>query len=127
MVSDPLSKPLRYRWLIFWILASGYILVYFHRLCPAVVAVDMMRDLKAGGALTGFLSAAYFYPYAIMQLPAGLLSDSWGPRNTITLFFGIACVGSLLLGLPWRAQTPSGSASGSCRRSHAILFSQPWK
>jgi sugar phosphate permease len=89
---------LRYRWFIFWILAFGYILVYFHRLCPAVVAVDMMRDLHAGGALLGLLGSAYFYPYAIMQLPAGLLSDSWGPRRTITLFFTIAFAGSLLLG-----------------------------
>jgi sugar phosphate permease len=98
-VSDLQSKALRYRWIIFWILAFAYILVYFHRLSPAVVAVDMMRDLQTGGALLGLLGSAYFYPYAIMQLPAGLLSDSWGPRRTITLFFIIAFVGSLLLGL----------------------------
>jgi sugar phosphate permease len=98
-VSDLLSKALRYRWLIFWILALSYILVYFHRLCPAVVAVDMMHDLHAGGTLLGLLGSAYFYPYALMQLPAGLLSDSWGPRRTITLFFAVAFVGSLLLGL----------------------------
>jgi sugar phosphate permease len=98
-VSDLLTKALRYRWLIFWVLAFSYILVYFHRLSPAVVAVDMMRDLQAGGALLGLLGSAYFYPYALMQLPAGLLSDSWGPRKTITLFFLIAFIGSLLLGL----------------------------
>ena len=96
---DPLQKALRYRWLIFCILSLGYILVYFHRLCPAVLAVDMMRDLQAGGALTGLLGAAYFYTYAIVQLPAGLLSDSWGPRNTISVFFCIAFLGSLVLGL----------------------------
>ena len=94
-----LKRARRYRLVIFWILALGYILVYFHRLCPAVVAVDMMRDLNSGGGLTGFLGAAYFYPYALMQLPAGLLSDSWGPRKTITLFFGIAFAGSVLLGM----------------------------
>lgn len=98
-MSDLLSKALRYRWLIFWILALSYILVFFHRLCAAVVAVDMMRDLHAGGALLGLLGSAYFYPYALMQLPAGLLSDSWGPRRTITLFFAVAFVGSILLGL----------------------------
>jgi sugar phosphate permease len=98
-MTDTLNKALRYRWLIFWILAVSYILVYFHRLCPAVVAVDMMRDLQAGGPLLGLLGSAYFYPYAIMQLPAGLLSDSWGPRRAITLFFVVAFVGSLILGL----------------------------
>ena len=47
-MSDDINKPLRYRWLIFWILSFGYILVYFHRLCPAVVAVDMMQDYRTG-------------------------------------------------------------------------------
>jgi sugar phosphate permease len=98
MTDDPLRTSLRYRWRIFWILAAGYVLVYFHRSCPAVVADDMMRDLAASGSLMGFLSAAYFYPYALMQLPAGLLSDSWGPRRTITLFFSLAVAGSFLVG-----------------------------
>ncbi|MEJ5376881.1 MAG: MFS transporter [bacterium] len=94
-----LKRALRYRWLIFWILAFGYILVYFHRLCPAVVAVDMMRDLQTSGELLGLLASAYFYPYAVMQMPAGLLSDSWGPRKTITVFFCVAFAGSIILGL----------------------------
>src|SRR5210317_2413732 len=98
-MSDLLNKALRYRWLVFWVLAFSYILVYFHRLCPAVVAVDMMRDLQAGGTLLGLLGSAYFYPYALMQLPAGLLADSWGARRTIALFSLIAATGSLLLGL----------------------------
>ena len=58
-----------------------------------------MRDLKASGALLGLLSSAYFYPYALMQLPAGLLSDSWGPRRSISLFFLMAFIGSVMLGL----------------------------
>jgi sugar phosphate permease len=61
-MNDLLDKTLRYRWIIFWVLALSYVLVYFHRLCPAVVAVDMMHDLHAGGALLGLLSSAYFYP-----------------------------------------------------------------
>jgi sugar phosphate permease len=99
MSGEKLQKALRYRWLIFWILAFGYIMVYFHRLCPAVVAEDMRKDLAAGGGLLGLLGSAYFYPYALMQLPAGLLSDSWGPRKTITLFFLVAFAGSVILGI----------------------------
>ncbi|HUT55250.1 MAG TPA: MFS transporter [bacterium] len=99
MDSEASEKARRYRWLIFWTLAVGYFLVYFHRLCPSVVAVDMMKDLHASGGLLGLLGSAYFYPYALMQLPAGLLSDSWGPRRTITVFFVVACIGSIILGL----------------------------
>jgi len=94
-----LTNALSYRWLIFAVLGCGYVLVYFHRLCPAVVAVDMMSDLQTGGALLGLLGSAYFYPYALMQIPAGLLADSWGARRTVTLFTLIAFVGALIIGL----------------------------
>ncbi len=93
------AKPSKYRWVVFCLLAFGYLLVYFHRLCPAVVALDMQADLKTSGALLGFLAAAYFYPYALMQIPSGLLSDSWGPRKTITVFFALAGAASIFLGL----------------------------
>jgi sugar phosphate permease len=89
----------KYRYLIFGILGAAYILVFFHRLAPAIVAVDMMRDLKTGGALMGVLASAYFYPYAMMQIPAGLLADSWGPRRSVTFFFIFAAAGSIALGL----------------------------
>lgn len=87
------------RALVFTVLAGAYLLVFFHRLSPAVIALDLMRDLSVGGAAIGLLSSAYFYPYAAMQLPAGLLADSWGSRRTVTVFFLIAGAGSLLFGL----------------------------
>ncbi len=87
-----------YRWIIFVLLAIGYLLVNFHRLCPAVVALDLMEDLKASGGLIGLLASAYFYPYAFMQIPSGLLADSWGPRKTITAFFFLAGVASIGFG-----------------------------
>jgi len=99
MIQNKASKASRYRWVVFFLLAFGYLLVYFHRLCPAVVALDMQADLQTSGALLGFLAAAYFYPYALMQIPSGLLSDSWGPRKTITVFFALTGAASILLGL----------------------------
>jgi sugar phosphate permease len=98
-----------YRFVVFGALATGYLLVFFHRLCPAVVAVDMMADLGASAGLMGLLASAYFYPYAIMQIPSGLLADSWGPRKTIAAFFLFAAVGSALLGL---AQGPGLAVLG---------------
>ncbi len=97
--SQSATKPSNYRWLVFGLLSLGYLLVYFHRLCPAVVAVELMDDLHAGGGLIGLLASAYFYPYALMQIPSGLLSDSWGPRKTITTFFLLAGVASIAFGL----------------------------
>ncbi len=92
-------KPASYRWLVFSILALGYVLVYFHRLSPGVMALELMDAFHVSGAVVGLLASAYFYPYAIMQLPAGLLSDSLGPRKSVTIFLLIAAAGAVFFGL----------------------------
>jgi sugar phosphate permease len=92
------EKAKRYRYLICLVIFLGYILVFFHRLCPAVIALDMQEAFNATGTLLGVLGSAYFYIYAIMQLPAGLLADSWGPRKTVASFFLVAAAGSVLMG-----------------------------
>lgn len=99
MISDTAQKVLSHRWVIFWMMAAAYVFVYFHRLCPAVVALDLQKDLQATGGFMGLLASAYFYPYAIMQFPGGLLSDSLGPRKTVTFFLIIAGAGSILFGI----------------------------
>lgn len=99
-MQEPQTERLfRYRWLIFWIMAISYVFVYFHRLCPAVVAVDLQEAFQASAGSMGLLASAYFYPYAVMQFPAGLLSDSLGPRKIVTCFLMIAGAGSLAFGL----------------------------
>ncbi len=94
--------------MIFALLGFGYWLAYFQRLSPAVIAVDMMRDLAMGATLTGLLAAAYFYPYAFMQIPAGLLADRLGPRKTVTFSCLLAAVASVLFGI---ANTPAAAVA----------------
>ncbi|MEM2990390.1 MAG: MFS transporter [Halobacteria archaeon] len=85
-----------HRWYIFASLASLYFWVYFHRVAPAVVALDLMEEFEASSAILGLMSAAYFYTYAIVQIPIGVLSDSLGTRKTVTLFSLIAFIGTIL-------------------------------
>jgi MFS family permease len=73
--------------------------VFFHRLCPAVIALDIQSSFGITGTLLGVLSSAYFYSYAIMQLPTGLMADSWGPRKTASVFLILAGVGSVIMGI----------------------------
>jgi sugar phosphate permease len=92
-------EPEGYRYIICLIIFLSYVLVYFHRLCPAVIALDMQEAFGVSGTLLGVLGSAYFYPYAIMQVPTGLLADSWGPRKTVSAFFLLAAFGSVLMGM----------------------------
>jgi sugar phosphate permease len=85
--------------LIFIILAVAYLLVYFHRLSLSVVANELIREFQTSAGTMGLLGSIYFYCYAAMQLPAGLLSDSIGPRRTVSVFMLIAAAGSILFGI----------------------------
>jgi len=92
-------KVLSFRWLLFAILAVAYSLVYFHRFSPSVVADDLMRDFQTTAGVLGQLGSIYFYCYAAMQFPAGLLSDSIGPRRTVMYSLLIGAAGSFLFAL----------------------------
>src|SRR5512145_1539070 len=99
MIEKSAAKMLSFRWLLFAILALAYCFVYFHRNCLSVVADDLVTEFQVSGSIIGLLGSIYFYCYAAMQFPAGLLSDSVGPRRTVTFSLLLAALGSLVLGL----------------------------
>jgi sugar phosphate permease len=93
-----MKSILPYRWRIFLVLAIQYLIVYFHRVSPAVVVSELTNAFSISGASLGILASAYFYPYAIMQVPVGILSDSWGAKKTIILFSLVASFGAICFG-----------------------------
>lgn len=100
--SPPISRAVwrpGYRWTVFTILSLQYLLVYFHRVSPALMTRELVSAFSISGASLGLLSSGYFYPYALMQLPVGVLADSWGARKTIALFSTIGAAGAILFGL----------------------------
>lgn len=93
------AKTLSYRWVCLATLWLVYFFVYFDRVAPAVVAPELMKTFGISAASLGLLSAAYFYPYAAMQIPSGVFADFLGPRLAVTIFFVVAGVGTALFGL----------------------------
>jgi sugar phosphate permease len=73
------SRFMLARWSIFAILVDTYMLVFFHRMAPAVVSGELMRDFGMTGVALGSLAAMYFYIYTLMQIPAGILADTLVP------------------------------------------------
>ena len=98
MIENVTGKIMRFRWLIFIVLTLAYFFVYFHRLSLSIVANDLIADFTTTASVMGLLGSIYFYCYAFMQFPAGLLSDSLGPRKSVTFFLIIASAGSIIFG-----------------------------
>ncbi|ETO93568.1 major facilitator family transporter [Legionella longbeachae] len=53
-----------------------------------------MQTFRVSAAGFGVISAFYFYAYAPMQLPAGLLFDRYGPRKLMTVALMLCAFGS---------------------------------
>jgi sugar phosphate permease len=75
------------------LVANLYLVGFFQRVAPAVMVDELMTDFQIGAAVLGNLSAAYFYAYAAMQIPSGLLADAIGPRRLSALAALIAAAG----------------------------------
>ncbi len=97
----PLRRPVP-GWLPWLTWALGALLFcygFFQRVAPSVMIDHLMRDLAVGGAVLGNLSAFYFYAYAGLQIPVGLMVDRWGARRLLTGGALLCGLGSLLFAL----------------------------
>ena len=81
-------------YIVFLLSASFYLYEYILQVAPSVMADSMMQTFHVSAAGFGIVSAFYFYAYAPMQLPAGVLFDRYGPRKLMTLALLLCAAGS---------------------------------
>lgn len=84
---DPGGKTRRSKlvpWLMWSLGALFYSYGYFQRVATSVMVEDLMHDFAVGAAVLGNLSAIYYYAYASLQIPVGILNDRFGPRRILT-------------------------------------------
>ncbi|WP_254536512.1 MFS transporter [Halomarina litorea] len=121
----------RWRWVLWAALAGGFLLVNFHRVSSAVLADDLTRAFDTTGTELGLLHSSFFYIYAALQLPAGLLVDRAGVRRVAAAGLAIMSVGvvgfaladSLLAGFLARALVGLG---GSVLYIATLRFCANW-
>ncbi|MGE5339736.1 MAG: MFS transporter [Gemmatimonadota bacterium] len=93
------EPPARLSYFTWSLAAAFYLFGFFQRITPASLAADLMRDFHLSAAALGNLSAFYYYAYAAMQIPTGLLVDRFGPARLFVAGSALAGAGSLLFAL----------------------------
>ena len=88
-----------YAWLVWALAAVSFGYAFFHRVAPSVMVSDLMAEFAIGGAMLGTLSALYFYPYVLLQIPLGTLLETIGTRLLLSCALSLAAAGSVLFGL----------------------------
>jgi MFS family permease len=91
----------------------------FYRVTNAVIAPDLIRAFNLDAEQLGMLGSAFFYTFALFQIPMGLLLDRIGPRRVISFFvmagasgaFVFVFAGSFYTAVEGRALLGMGMAS----------------
>lgn len=99
-MGDQQSTVKRYLpWLMWGLGALFYFYENFLQVSVSVIVDDLMRELHVSASQMGNLSAFYLYPYAILQIPVGILVDRYGPRRLLTSATVICALGAILFGM----------------------------
>ncbi|MBL5978137.1 MFS transporter [Comamonas sp. NyZ500] len=102
------AAPTKVRWKIFLMMLFLIAVNYIDRASLSVAMPMIAKEFDLSPAVQGLLMSSFFWTYAFMQIPGGMLADRFGPRVVIvcsTLGWGFfqaiaaACTGwvSLLI------------------------------
>lgn len=94
-----MDKTLRKALLLLFFACFLYILSFFHRVCPAVISLDLGRELGLDTESLTLFSSATMLAYGLMQLPSGLLADALGGRKAVVLLTLLAGGAVVVFGL----------------------------
>lgn len=91
----------RRRWAILILLALGGVIAYVDRTSISEVLADhsFRQHLGLTDVDRGMLASAFFWSYAVLQIPMGWLVDRFGVKRPYTIMFLIWCLASAGTGL----------------------------
>ena len=101
-------------WVIWGAAASFVFFDCFQQVVPGIIGPSLIESFHVDAAALGTFSAFYFYSYAAMQIPVGVVTDHWGSHRPMMAAALIAAGGSALFAM-----------SGFCRHFADKLFSTP--
>jgi sugar phosphate permease len=94
-----LSDPYRRRWIGWGLVVTAFFLVSLHRTSSAVLSGQLTEAFDTTGVGLGLLHSSFFYLYAALQVPAGLLTDRYGARAIAAAGTGVMSLGAVAFGV----------------------------
>jgi MFS transporter, ACS family, D-galactonate transporter len=87
----PVEAKTAVRWKIFFVLLGLVAINYIDRASLSVAMPLIAKDFDLSPAMQGLILSSFFWTYALMQVPGGMLADRFKPRIVITaaaIFWG---------------------------------------
>lgn len=97
-ISDQ-KRYLQFAWLVWGLAASFYFSDYLARVAPGVMHRYLQMDFGINEAGFGILTASFYVPYILMQIPVGLTVDRLSIRWILTVMSLVTAFGCCVFGL----------------------------
>jgi ACS family glucarate transporter-like MFS transporter len=98
-MSIPQQGPTGVRHQVVVLVTLMAVMLYLDRNCLAILERPVKHDLGLTNAQMAWLLSAFFWTYALAQVPSGWLSDRFGARPVLTLYILAWSLFTGLLGL----------------------------
>jgi len=92
------QESLRFAWLIWGLAAFFYFSDYMARVAPSVMHRDLQVDFGMNEVGFGLLTASFYIPYVLMQMPVGILVDRVSIRWLLTSMSLLTALGCCVFG-----------------------------
>ncbi len=82
-------------WLMWGLGTLYFFFDFINQVIPAALGRQLSHAFHANSTTLGLIASSYFYSYAVLQIPVGLVVDRFGPRRPLALaalFAGTACL-----------------------------------
>lgn len=86
MATDTVERPTRIRYGVMVLATLIAVLLYLDRYCLSTADRAIKDELGLEEYQIAKVLGAFFFTYAICQLPSGFLSDRFGPRKMLTFY-----------------------------------------
>src|SRR6202171_4651875 len=83
VAATDVTKPTGVRWKIFLLMLFLITINYIDRASLSVAMPLISKEFNLDSATQGFILSSFFWTYAFMQVPGGMLADKYKPRIVI--------------------------------------------
>ncbi len=85
-MTDQSERPTSVRYVIVAVVTLMSFLLYLDRICIGFLSDYIRQDLGLTQKQTGYMVSAFFWSYALAQVPSGWLSDRFGARGILAFY-----------------------------------------
>ena len=90
------KKRMRLAWWVWFVAAVFVLFQFFLQLSSGEVISALMKTFALSAFGGGVLVSSYYYIYVLLQTPAGILMDRYGPRGALSGGAFFVCIGGLI-------------------------------